>query len=127
MRYAAGMTGPPARKPESPRVLLVTHPDVDTARSIARQLVEEQLLACANVIPGVTSIYRWQGEVQEDGEVLMVAKTLAGHLHELEQRLLELHPYDTPQFVVLDVDHVEQRYLDWLVGSATRGGSVSDG
>ena len=63
----------------------------------------------------------------DTGEVLMVAKTLAGHLHELEQRLLELHPYDTPQFVVLDVDHVEQRYLDWLVGSATRGGSVSDG
>ena len=97
------------------RVVLITAPDASTARVLARALVERSLAACVNLVPGVTSIYRWKGALEEQSEVLMIAKTTAARVHELEALLIELHPYDVPECVVLEPAHVEAKYLRWLI------------
>lgn len=99
------------------RVVLITAPDGDAAVGLARQLVDERLAACVNVVPGVRSVYRWEGEVQEDPEALLVAKTRASLVPELERRLAHLHPYDVPECVTLAPEQVEARYLAWLLGA----------
>jgi periplasmic divalent cation tolerance protein len=93
--------------PGSPRLVLTTAPDRETATRIARTVVEGSLAACVNLLPGVRSIYRWQGRIEESDEVLLVLKTTAARLLELERAIGELHPYEVPEFVVLVPDHVE--------------------
>jgi len=105
-----------------PRVVLVTAPDRETARTIARRLVEERRAACVNLVPGITSVYRWKGAIEEEPEVLMLVKTSAAQLPGLEARLAELHPYDVPECVALEPARVEPAYLAWLLGEV-RGGS----
>ena len=99
------------------RVVLIRAPDEECAREIARSLVDERLLACASIVPRVTSIFRWEGAVQEESEALLVGKTTDARLQELETRLLALHPYDVPECVALAPAHVEAKYLAWLVGA----------
>jgi periplasmic divalent cation tolerance protein len=99
------------------RVVLCTAPDGGVAERLARTLVEERLAACVNLVPGVRSVYRWEGAVQEDGEVLMVVKTVAARLATLEERLAALHPYDVPEFVALNPEHVSAGYLRWALGA----------
>lgn len=101
----------------APRVVLITAPDEDCACGIARSLVAEHLLACANVVPRVTSIYRWEGAVHEEPEALVVGKTTDARLAQLEARLADLHPYDVPECVALAPAHVEARYLAWLLSA----------
>lgn len=98
-------------------VVLVTAPSLDVARDLARTIVSEGLAACANLSPGVKSVYTWQGELQEDEEVLMVIKTRQERIPALEARLSGLHPYDVPEFVVLRAEHVAEPYLAWLEGA----------
>jgi len=98
------------------RVVLCTAPTDEVARGLARALVDAGLAACVNVLPGITSVYRWQGEVHEDAEVLLVIKAPSAGLAALEARLLELHPYDTPEVMALAPERVEPRYLAWLLG-----------
>lgn len=98
----------------APLVVLITAPDGKTARTLAVELVERRLAACVNIVPGVTSIYRWEGAVEQAQEVLLLAKTCRSRLAELEDALLELHPYDVPEFVALEPAHVEARYRAWL-------------
>lgn len=106
------------------RVVLVTAPDADAAVALARALLEERLIACGNVVPAITSIYRWKGEVHSDPEALLVAKTSAGRVEELVERVPELHPYDVPEVLVLRVEAGFEPYLSWVgeecrpVGSA---------
>lgn len=97
----------------APRIVLITHP-VGGADAFARGLVERGLAACVNLVP-VTSVYRWKGAVEEDPEVLLVAKTRAGRVPGIERVLADEHPYDVPECVVLAPDHVEAGYLEWLL------------
>jgi len=97
-----------------PRLVFVTAPDVDVAQKLARALVDERLAACASLLPGVTSIYRWRGEVHEEDEVLLLIKTCSGRLEELVRRIAELHPYEVPEIIAVEPVHVEPRYLAWL-------------
>lgn len=96
------------------RVILVTVPDHETAMRLSRHLVRMSLVACANVVPGLTSVYRWKGEVQEDGEELLILKTTVP----LVQRVLETvsrgHPYDVPEGLVLPVEDGLESYLAWV-------------
>jgi periplasmic divalent cation tolerance protein len=98
------------------RVVLVTVPDVDTGCSLARRVVGERLAACGNVIPGLTSVYRWDGKVQEDSEALVIFKTTERVLPDLERRVLELHPYEVPEFLALSITDGHFPYLRWVVG-----------
>ena len=95
-------------------VIMCTCPDEATASKLAGGLVEEQLAACVNILPGIRSIYRWQGKISNDAEVLMVIKSLASRFEELESWLLEHHPYDIPEIVALPVSCVSAEYHAWI-------------
>ena len=99
---------------EPVRVALVTAPDEETGRRLATALVQERLAACANLLGGVTSIYRWQGEVEHASEVLLVLKTRADRADALRERVVALHPYEVPEVVFLEVSEGHVPYLDWV-------------
>jgi periplasmic divalent cation tolerance protein len=94
--------------------LHITAPDADHAARLGRALVEEGLCACVNIVPGVRSIYRWQGKVQEDQEVLCIAKTRPALFDRVRDRVLELHPYEVPEILAFAVDDGNPAYLEWL-------------
>jgi periplasmic divalent cation tolerance protein len=96
------------------RVVLVTAPDLKTARRLARAALRERLAACANLIPGLESHYRWRGKIESSREVLLLFKTRAARVWDLEKLILAEHPYDTPKFVVLQLTAGTERYLAWL-------------
>ena len=101
--------------PEAPlRVVLLTAPDAATAERLARALVEERLAACVNLVPGVRSVYRWQGQVEDASEFLLVAKTRADRSAALALRVRELHPYELPEVLELAVPGGSAEYLDWV-------------
>ena len=95
-----------------------TFPDAETARRIARELVELRLAACANVLPQLHSIYRWQGKVESADETLVIFKLGVHRYAEFESKLRSLHPYDVPEIVSCDVDRGLPEYLRWAVESS---------
>ena len=97
------------------QVVLATAPSVEIAKAIARTLVEERLVACVNIVSGVTSVYRWQGKLEESAEVLLVMKTVTERLPVLVSRVTELHPYKVPEVVALPVDAALPAYAEWVV------------
>lgn len=99
---------------KSALVLFCTCPDDRAARELAAGLVRERLAACVNVLPPIRSIYRWQGVVQEDDEVLIVIKTGGARYREIEEWLVENHPYDLPEIIALPVEKGLPAYLDWI-------------
>jgi len=99
---------------EPVHVVLVTAPDAEAGARIAHALVEEGLVACANLVPGVRSIYRWQGAVRDDAEVLLVLKTRAALAGALAARVRALHPYELPEVIALAVAGGSEPYLDWV-------------
>ena len=96
------------------RTVLVTAPDRQLAESMASTLVEERLAACVNVIPGLVSVYRWEGEVQRDEEALMIVKTTEPRVAQLRERIVQLHPYEVPEVLVLNVVDGHEAYLGWV-------------
>lgn len=98
-------------------VVLVTAPSTEVAAGLARDLVEKRLAACANLVPGVRSIYAWEGEVCDDSEVLLVIKTRPEALEALRARVVEQHPYDVPEVLALPVAGGHAPYLEWIARS----------
>ena len=98
-------------------MVLSTVPDDPSAETIARTLVEERLVACANVLPPMVSIYRWKGAVERGTERQLLMKTTQSLVPALEKRLKELHSYELPEFVVLAVDSGSEAYLAWVASS----------
>jgi periplasmic divalent cation tolerance protein len=86
----------------------------EEAARIGRALVEERLIACATVLPGAESIYRWRDTIETESETMLMLKTSADSLEALEARLRELHNYETPEFLVLQIDAASDRYLRWM-------------
>src|SRR5229473_8716513 len=101
------------------RVVLVTCGSIAEARRIGRNVVEKKLAACANIVPGVESIYRWKGKVERAREALVVIKTNANRLPELEREVTRTHSYDVPEFIVLPIIAGSRNYLAWLQESTT--------
>ena len=104
-----------ARMASDVRVVLVTAPEGE-AVGLARALVAERLAACVNVVPGVRSVYRWEGEVQDDAEVLLVIKTVEARLEALVARVNAIHSYDLPEVLALPAAGGSVPYLDWVAG-----------
>lgn len=96
------------------RVGFITAPDAETGARIARALVEERLAACVNLVPGIRSIYRWEGALEEDAEVLLVVKTRADRADALASRVVDLHPYDLPELLLLPAVGGSSAYLEWV-------------
>ena len=105
------------RKSDSFAVALVTAPDARVARRLARAALESRLAACANIVPAIESHYWWDGKIQQGKEVLIIFKSRRNLLARLEELILESHPYDTPEFVVLTIAAGAERYLAWLADS----------
>ena len=107
------------RMSHAARVVLCTCPDEASAAGIARAIVESRLAACANLVPGLTSIYRWQDRVETSGESLLIIKTTEAAYPSLEKRIRELHPYEVPEILALDVAAGLPAYLEWVDSCAT--------
>jgi periplasmic divalent cation tolerance protein len=102
------------KAPAQFRLVLVTAPDLKTARRLARAAVRARLAACANLAPGLESHYWWRGKIESSREVLLLFKTRAKLLRKLERLILAEHPYDTPEFVVLQLIDGAGKYFAWL-------------
>jgi periplasmic divalent cation tolerance protein len=106
----------PLAAPGGAIVVLTTIPTEDEARRLARHLVESRQAACVQILPPQTSIYRWQGTVEESTERLMIIKTTASLYPLLERTIRDLHPYEVPEILALPVLAGAPDYLDWLRG-----------
>lgn len=102
---------------ENVKIVLCTFPSVEKARQIGTVLVETQLAACVNLIPAIQSIYRWEGKVEEQEEVLALFKTTTARYSELQQVVTEMHPYEIPELIALDLSAGLPVYLQWVLSS----------
>lgn len=91
-----------------------TCPDRLVAGELATALVERGLAACVNILPGVESVYRWQGKIERDGEILLLIKSDTAHFSALEDTISNLHPYEVPEILAVPVEAGHQPYLEWI-------------
>ena len=106
--------------PNSVLMVFTNAPDADTARRIARILVEERLAACVNLLGECRSVYEWKGEVEETAEVPMLIKTAQDRYAALQRRLLELHPYELPEILAIKPAIGLPAYADWVIAGTRR-------
>jgi periplasmic divalent cation tolerance protein len=99
------------------KLVLVTAPDLRTARKLARAALQARLAACVNLVPKLESHFRWQGKVDRSPEVLLLFKTTNARLAGLEKLIVARHPYDTPEIIALSLSQGNGRYLNWLTES----------
>ncbi len=95
-------------------LVLVTVPDMVSAKKIAEHVVESKNAACVNIIPGLTSVYRWEGKVNTDSELLLLIKTVRSTVAALKETVIDLHPYDVPEFIEIGINGGFEPYLDWI-------------
>lgn len=100
-------------------LVLTTLPNPEAAAKLAKSIVEEKLAACANLFPALRSLYRWEGKLQDDNEVLVLFKTHKARYERLKARILELHPYELPEILAVAVEQGHQAYLDWIARETT--------
>ena len=98
-------------------LVLTTVPDREVGEEIVRTLVEERLIACGNLLSGIVSIYRWEGRVTAEGEVLVLMKVREESVGRVFDRVSELHPYAVPELVELSVERVSEAYRRWVIES----------
>ena len=96
-------------------VVMCNVPDMDVAAAIARTLVGKRLAACVNLLPGVRSVYRWQGQIEETSEVTLLIKTAASRYDEVELEIRSIHPYEVPEIICLPLQAGLAPYLEWVV------------
>ena len=101
------------------QVAIATFPDSKTAKSIVSTLLEERLIACGNLIPNATSLYRWEGKIQSDAEILAILKTDESRIAALKPRFVELHPYECPELIITAITDGHPAYLQWIVDSTS--------
>ena len=98
-------------------VILVTAASQDESRKIARRLVEAELAACVNILPPIESVYRWQGQIAEEPERLLIIKSAKALFPEIESEILRLHSYRTPEIICLPIVEGSRSYLQWITES----------
>jgi periplasmic divalent cation tolerance protein len=102
------------------RIVFTTCGSKEEARKIAYTLVERQLAACVNIVPQIESIYRWQGKIEESREWLLLIKTTAEQFSAVRDAIRELHSYELPECISINIDDGSKEYLDWLENSVKR-------
>lgn len=113
----------PEPAPDGTLIVFCTFPDEDAARVTAAALVSEHLAACVNLLPGIRSIYRWEGRIESGREALTIIKTTAARYPALEARLRALHPYKVPEIIALPATAVLPDYARWVQQSVTPPGA----
>lgn len=96
-------------------VVMITAPSVEVCRQIANHLLDNKLIACANILPAVRSIYTWKGETQDEEEIIMLCKSRAGLFETLSRQVRMLHPYELPEIIALPAAHGLPAYLEWVL------------
>ena len=105
--------------PDSPIAVFITASNKDEASRLAELLVERKLAACVQVLPPMESVYRWQGKVERQAEVLLIAKTIHSKFAELEREVRAVHSYETPEIVAVPLTALSEPYRQWLNASLT--------
>jgi periplasmic divalent cation tolerance protein len=105
--------------PDQPIAVFITAPDKDEASRLADLLLERNLAACVQILPAMDSVYRWQGKIERQSEVLLIAKTLAANFAEVEGEVRALHSYETPEIVAVPLTALSEPYRQWLIASVT--------
>lgn len=100
-------------------VVLTTLASPEEAHQFVRTLLERRLIACGTLLPGATSLYRWQGKIAEEQEVVVLLKTRSARLETLRDAFTELHPYKVPELLALPVEAGLEKYLQWINGETT--------
>jgi periplasmic divalent cation tolerance protein len=100
--------------PDDQQIVLCTVPDGETAGQIATALVTERLAACVNIVPGITSVYRWQNRIEKDAEQLLIIKTHSAVFDTLQDCIRKLHPYELPEIIAVPITDGLPEYLDWI-------------
>ena len=113
MRTTKDQISPPMKSPKTCRIVLVTAPDLKTARKLASAALQKRLVACANIVPGLESHYWWKEKLERSREVLILFKTTKPRMQDLQALVAAIHPYTTPEFVSLRVADVSESYLRW--------------
>jgi periplasmic divalent cation tolerance protein len=96
------------------QIILCTCPDFDTANNIAKQLVTEKLAACINILPGITSVYEWQGVIETAQEHLLLVKSCQLHYEKIAAKIKSLHPYEVPEVIAVTIENGLPDYLKWI-------------
>ena len=95
-------------------LIICTCPDQNTAEMLANHLVDESLAACVNIVPGITSVYQWEGKRETGTELLLLIKTREEMYARLEKRITELHPYELPEIIAVNIENGNSGYLNWI-------------
>ncbi|KAI0985946.1 hypothetical protein GJ496_002209 [Pomphorhynchus laevis] len=108
-----------------PRLILVTVPDTKVADKIADIVVSTELAACVNIVPGITSVYKWENKMNRDAELLLMIKTIQAQVENIIRCVNEHHPYDVPEIITvpLDKDSSSKPYIDWVIKTASPSGN----
>ena len=108
--------------PDQPIIVFLTAASVDEANRLADMLVDKGLAACVQIMPEMDSVYRWQGKVERQREVLLIAKTLSSNFVEVEREVVKLHSYETPEIVAFPLTAGSAPYLEWLSANVSEKG-----
>jgi len=123
MTPVAGPNSPGEEEFPQLYVVLVTVPDEESGRALAQEVVGARLAACGNLIPGLTSVYRWEGQLRRDSESLVIFKTTASRVSALKEHVVKSHPYEVPEFLAFPVVEGHVPYLEWVKGEVEETGS----
>jgi len=110
----------------SVRILLTTVGTEDEANTLAEELVRRRHSCCVNILSKVRSVYRWKGKICRDEEFLLVIKTLENEVPALEDAIREMHSYELPEILCFRVDHVDNRFMQWITGCMDKDAEFSD-
>ncbi|XP_062702139.1 divalent-cation tolerance protein CutA isoform X3 [Aedes albopictus] len=110
-------------QPGTHSIAYVTTPNANSAKELARKLIEHKLAACVNIIPGLTSIYQWEGKMNEDQEILLMIKTRTSRVDELSKFVRENHPYSVAEVITVPIENGNPPYLDWLSKTVSAEGA----
>ncbi len=95
-------------------LLLTTTDSLESAQTLAHELVTQQLIACCSIIPGIISVYKWQEEIHQEQEYQLVLKTTLALQHQVEQCILQLHPYEVPEIIQVSINSLHEPYAHWM-------------
>lgn len=98
----------------TPAIIYCTCPDIETANKISRLLISQHMAACVNQVPGITSVYEWEGKIEENNEVLLLIKSTEERFASIERLVTEEHPYELPELIAVPVSKGLADYLDWI-------------
>ncbi len=99
---------------QSPLVVLCSCPNISVANALAQHLVEHQMAACVSILPQITSVYRWQGNIEQETESLLIIKSLTNQYQAIEDSIKQRHPYEVPEIIALPITKGSAEYIHWL-------------